>query len=210
MQIWRLQVIHTSTCGQTRLLDGAIHLYLLYEFDIWVQIHPVWLRLYCVWRRWGREEVEKSITDLRDFSAVRYCEVRGQISPHFVWFLVNTHLRKAFSKCLVFCDILESPTPQLAFAEDWTKLWGDHPPALALTGPGVGLFLTHICTVCICLTLVRLVFWEGPLDSYDFLRSQLRVEPSVQVTRHSQELSLHAAIQCYTAPMCSPFGSCLF
>lgn len=48
---------------------------------------------------------------------------QGQISPHFVWFLVNTHLRKAFSKCLVFCDILESPIPQPAFAEDRTNLW---------------------------------------------------------------------------------------
>lgn len=51
MQIWRLQVSPTSLWGQTRLLDGAIHLYLLHEFDVWVQIHTVQLRVCCDWRR---------------------------------------------------------------------------------------------------------------------------------------------------------------
>lgn len=84
---------------------------------------------------------------------------QDQISMHFVWFLVNRHLRKAFSKCLVFCDILvrvlhHSRHSQKTRQSCEVTLLLHH---LSLT-PGVGVFLTHLCTVYTCLTSVGLFF----------------------------------------------------
>lgn len=113
---------------------------------------------------------------------------------------MNRHLRKAFSKCFV------RGLRHSQYLQKTGQSCGVTIPLHHLSWPrGVGVFLTHLCTVYICLTLVGLFFWEGPLDSCDFLRSHLRVEPRLQASRLSQELSCHAAMQYYTFPISSPF-----
>lgn len=125
---------------------------------------------------------------------------------------MSKHLRKGFSKCLAFCDILVRALRHICWHLQQTRQSCGVtilPHHLSLAR-GVEVVLTHLYTVHICLTSVGLVFGEGPLESYDFLRSHLRVDPNLKASRHSQDLSRHAAIWCYIAPICSPFWSCLF
>lgn len=93
----------------------------------------------------------------------------------------------------------ESLRAQPAFAEDWTKQWGSHPHTPLLTDPrarSISDPFMHTCP-----TSLGLLFWEGPLDSHDF--PNLRVDPSPQTSRHSQDLSCYAARWCCTASLSS-------
>lgn len=96
----------------------------------------------------------------------------------------------------------ESHRAQPALAEDWTKLWGGHPHASPLTGPGLEAFLTHSGTVFTCLTLFGLFFWEGTLDSHDFPRHI--VDPNSQDVLPSCSMILYCFTMLFFTVMSIP------
>lgn len=78
---------------------------------------------------------------------------------HFVWFLVSKHLRKGFSKCLAFCDILVRALRHICWHLQQTRQSCGVtilPHHLSLAR-GVEVVLTHLYTV-----LAHLPNFSGP------------------------------------------------
>lgn len=105
---------------------------------------------------------------------------------------------KAFSKCLACCDVLVRVIELSQHSH--LQRPGQNCGVATLThhsslSPGLEAFDPFMHT---CLSSLGLLFWEVPLDSHDF--PSLRVDPSLQASRHSQGLLL---------PYCSMMLYCL-